>query len=309
MSGFAIFLFLVIIVPVIAFGVWQLMQEALVRIDSGTVGLLLIRGKVTNRVLTPGVHFVWPFRKMMIQGYPLRELTYLATDDGAVEDTDFADPPLSVVLGDRGSASVQYTIRFRIRTDGLGEVHDRVGPDGIKRLVRDHSRQIIIDEMRSQKYGIDHAFGPQRDELESALSERLTAALHLDGFELIMFSLRHIDLGAVGDVIAATVRATAELDLERAVAQVRALRADNEAATFEQLDASLTDTVVRYRQIELGREVLQRWDGRVVVNDPGVAARSGLLRGVAAGAATGDEPAAGVVDAVAETMGTQGEMP
>ena len=85
MSGIAIVVLLVIGLPLLAFAVWQLLQEALVRIDSGSVGLLIVRGKATDKILTPGAHFVWPFRHQMIQGYPLRELTYLTADDGGVE--------------------------------------------------------------------------------------------------------------------------------------------------------------------------------------------------------------------------------
>ena len=84
MSPFAIIVFLVIGVPLLAFAVWQLLQEGLVRIDSGSVGLLIVRGKASDRILTPGSHFVWPFRHQMIQGYPLREMTYLTADDSGV---------------------------------------------------------------------------------------------------------------------------------------------------------------------------------------------------------------------------------
>jgi regulator of protease activity HflC (stomatin/prohibitin superfamily) len=271
MSGIAIVVLLVIGVPLLAFAVWQLMQEALVRIDSGSVGLLIVRGKASDKVLTPGAHFVWPFRQQMIQGYPLRELTYLTADDGGVEDTDFFDPPMMARLGDRAAVSVYYTIRFRIRPDGLREIHERVGPDGLKRLVRDQSRRVIIEELASDAYGIDDVFGSAREQLEAKLAARVIELFHDDGFEVGMFNLRGITLGSIDDVIAGTVRAKAELELEKVDARVRKLRVDNEAKTTPQLASSLTDTVLRYRQIELWREALQRWDGRVVIGDTSVA--------------------------------------
>lgn len=270
MSPFAIIVFLVIGVPLLAFAVWQLLQEGLVRIDSGSVGLLIVRGKASDRILTPGSHFVFPFRHQMIQGYPIRELTYLTTDDGAVDELDFSDPPLRARLGDRASVTVLYTIRFRIRPDSLKELHERVGPDGLKRLVRDQSRRVIIDELASERYSIDQAFGPSRDELEDRLSALVTEAFERDGFDVGMFNLRAIDLGSIDDVIADTVRAKVELDLELADAKVRELRLEHEAATSARLESSLSETVLRYRQIELGREALQRWDGRIVVGDTAV---------------------------------------
>ena len=271
MSGIAIVVLLVIGVPLLAFAVWQLLQEALVRIESGSVGLLIVRGKASDKILTPGAHFIWPFRHQMIQGYPLRELTYLTADDGGVEETDFSDPPLTARLGDRAAVSVYYTIRFRILPDALRELHERVGPDGLKRLVRDQSRRVIIEELASDAYGIDDAFGAARDQLEAKLAARVIESFHEDGFEVGMFNLRGIDLGSVNEVIAGTVRAKAELELEKADARVRKLRVENEAKTTAQLASSLTDAVLRYRQIELGREALQRWDGRIVIGDSAVA--------------------------------------
>ena len=96
-------------------------------------------------------------------------------------------------------------------------------------------------------------------------------SFHEDGFEVGMFNLRGIDFGSVNEVIAGTVRAKAELELEKADARVRKLRVENEAKTSAQLASSLTDSVLRYRQIELGREALQRWDGRIVIGDAAVA--------------------------------------
>jgi regulator of protease activity HflC (stomatin/prohibitin superfamily) len=288
MSGPAIAVLLVILLPMLAFGVWQLLQEALVRVDSGTVGLLIVRGKASERTLVPGVHFVWPFRQQMIQGYPLRDLTYLTADD-AVEASDFSDPPLHARLGDRTRVAVCYTVRFRIRPDDLYGIHERVGPDGIKRLVRDVSRQVIIEELAGEAYGLDHAFASARQELEQALIARLTERFREHGFDVAMFNLRTIDLGPVNDVIDATVRAKAELELERVAAVTRNLRVKNEAATSTQLAKTLTDRVLRYRQLELGREALQRWDGRIVINDPSVV--RGVIRDVPANE-TDDQPAA-----------------
>lgn len=298
MSGTAIAVVLAVGIPLLAFGVWQLLQEALVRVDSGTVGLLIVRGKASERVLRPGVHFIWPFRQQMIQGYPLRDLTYLTADDD-VEATDFADPPLPARLGDQARVSVFYTVRFRIRPDDLYLIHERIGPDGIKRLVRDVSRQVVIDELARDAYGLDHTFAAGREALQAALTGRLTEAFRVHGFEVEMFTLRNIDLGPANDVVDATVRAKAELELERAAALVRNLRVKNEVANSAQLAKSLTDSVLRYRQIELGREALERWDGRLLVSDP--AALRTAVRQATAGGGSADSVAAPDAAAAADT--------
>ena len=261
MSGVAIAVLVVIALPALLFGLYQVFQEARVRVDSGTVGLLIVRGQATERVLEPGLHLVLPYRKQMIQGYPLREMTYLAVAPGCADEADHSDPPLRAHLGDRAPVVVSYSIRFKIRPDGLPTIHERVGLDGIKRLVRDESRRVLIAELGSKRFGLDDAFGEGRERLAAAIALQLTEALRADGFEMVLFNLLDVDLGSVGEVVDATLRAKAEVELEKAAAQVRKLRAKNDAST-EQLLASLNDSVLRYRQLELGREALQRWDGR-----------------------------------------------
>ena len=61
-----------------------------------------------------------------------------------------------------------------------------------------------------------------------------------------------------------------------------------------QLASSLTDAVLRYRQIELGREALQRWDGRIVIGD------SALARAAAAGSTDAAEQPTTDVEPVEE---------
>ncbi len=57
------------------------------------------------------------------------------------------------------------------------------------------------------------------------------------------------------------MRGRAELDREEAAAAVRLARVRNENEINELLAGGLGDEVIRYRQIELWREYVQRWDG------------------------------------------------
>ena len=258
-------LVILVVVPLLAWAIFEVVRRGLVYIDAGSAGLVLVRGKTTERVLEPGPHFVWPFRQQGIAVYPLRELTYLATD-GAVDRMDFGDPPLHAQLGDHAPAIVSYSLRFRIRPDAMQGLHERVGPDGVPRLVRDLSRRVVLDLLDRPKYDISHTVGEPLDALEADVAARLAEVLGEAGFELTMFTILDIELGELGHVLDETVRARALLDLERAEAEVRSLRAANEAALADQL-TFLTDDVLRYQRLQLAREALQRWDGRIVVND------------------------------------------
>jgi regulator of protease activity HflC (stomatin/prohibitin superfamily) len=261
MSTLAVVVLVVLVIPVLGFVAWQVLDEARVRIDSGTVGLVIARGAATERVLGPGVHYIWPYRQQLVQRYPLRELTYLTVDDDSTEPDDFTDPPLRLHLGDRTAATVRYTIRFRVRPDDLRAIHERVGPDGIKSAIRDRSRQVLLDTFAEPDLDYLDAFAERRTALQSRLTGAVEAALRGDGFDVALFSLRDVDLGEVGEMLQDALRRRAELDREEAAGAVRRARVRSDADANAEIADGITDEVLRYRQIELGREFVQRWDG------------------------------------------------
>ncbi|HEY3486090.1 MAG TPA: SPFH domain-containing protein, partial [Ilumatobacteraceae bacterium] len=117
MNVVGVIILLAVAVPLIAFLVWQFLTEARVQIEAGNIGLLIARGKVKDRAPMPGVHYVWPFRRQMIQEYTLRELSYVAGD----EPSD--DVAVSAHLGDKTKVDVSYTVRYKVDPDGLRTVH------------------------------------------------------------------------------------------------------------------------------------------------------------------------------------------
>jgi regulator of protease activity HflC (stomatin/prohibitin superfamily) len=253
---------LVILVPVIGFVAWLLLVDASVRIEPGTVGLLLRRGKATNRALAPGRHFVVPFQKLMVQTYPSRELSYVAGgSSGATTETDMIDSTLRLQLGDRTVAELSYTLRCRLLLDEVRQVHNRFGPDGIWTILRDTSRSTLIATTVAPDVTIDDAFGERFLALEKRLTEALTSSLERVGFELTSFSLREIDLGATGDVIQGTLRATAEVERETARAALRRIRVASDVELSPLLEGTGGDLLLRYQQVESWEDLVQRWNG------------------------------------------------
>jgi regulator of protease activity HflC (stomatin/prohibitin superfamily) len=236
--------------------------ETAIVIDPGTVALVLRRGRATERALTPGRHFVEPWRKVMVQVYPSRELTFVAggpsVDDPRVE---FADEPLRVHLGDRALATVSYTVRCQLDPAKLKDVHERYGPDGIWPAVRDATRQALLTEVGTSDLTIEDVYGEGFVALEQRLTASLERTLGAVGFELRMFSLREIDLGETGEIVQAVVRSDVELEREQARTKVRRARIENDAAIAPLLDDVDGDTLIRYRQIEAWSDILHRWDG------------------------------------------------
>src|ERR1700742_3612354 len=65
---------------------WVVLGNSLVRVPSGSLGLLMAKGRATDQTLPPGPHFVFAFRRRMVEEYPSVELAYPA--DGTSDNTD-----------------------------------------------------------------------------------------------------------------------------------------------------------------------------------------------------------------------------
>ena len=258
----AVWISILVVLLLLAVGVYVLLLATSVLVEPGTLALLLKRGKATSRALDPGRHFMQPWRKAMMQVYPSRELALVAggetTGDPRVDATE---APLRVHLGDKTFAQVSYTVRCRLDITKLKFVHEQFGPEGIWSAVRDTTRRTLIADLGTSDVSIDEVFGDGYAALEKRLSTALGTALGEIGFELTMFSLREIDLGETGEVIQATLRADVELEREQALSQVRKARLENDASMNELLDDVDADVMLRYRQIEALAQILERWGG------------------------------------------------
>lgn len=257
-----IWVLILVLVPSLLVIVWLVLVETSVRVEPGTLGLALVRGKSTGRTMTPGRHFMLPWRKVMIQTYPSRELALVA---GGIQqsnpDVDYLDEPVTAFLADQSVATVSYTVRCQLIPKRVHDVHEAYGPEGIWSVLRDLSRHTVIAQAADSGVTAADAFGEGYATLETHIAERLAAELGQIGFDLKLFSLRTLDLGDTGEVIQSSIRADAELRREQALASVRRARIDNDAALLAAVDDLDYDLLLRYRQVEAWRDLIQRWSG------------------------------------------------
>lgn len=269
---------LVFVLPIIGLLIWLLLAASFVRVPSGSLGLVMVKGKATDTTLPPGPHFVPALRRHMIEEYPSVELAYRAggaDDQGKAELNEFG-APLQVTLGDRTKAEITLIIRFRLKPEQLRLVHERFGPKGIFGIVRDECTRAVVTTLGSPEIGIDNLFGTAREKCEDRLRDSITATLAAEGIEVTSFLLGVSDLGRTGEVIQATVRARYELEREQAEAATRTARALNDAELQTQMTSS-SDGAWRYRETDLWRDLVQRTEALQVAlragpGQPGVGA-------------------------------------
>jgi regulator of protease activity HflC (stomatin/prohibitin superfamily) len=258
----ALIVFIIAVVAVLSLLTAVLFETSIV-VQPGTLALLLKHGQATDRAVGPGRHFVQPWRKAVVQVYPSRELA-LVTGGGAPladQRVETVEAPLQVFLGDRTAATLSFTVRCQLDVDQVKMVHDRFGPEGLWSALRDSIRRCVLTEISAADVTVDDAFGDRRAALERRLEKALRAALDEVGFVLRMFNLREVDLGETGEVIQSTLRAGRELEREHALAEVRRARIENDASMRDLLSGVDGEIMLRYRQIEVWRDLVQRWDG------------------------------------------------
>ncbi len=248
--------------PTLGLLLFLLVVNSRVVIRPGRLGLLLVRGRATDVVLRPGPHWVASLRRRQLVEYPSVELAYRAGDTGTPtaghEGRDVllerggpplerAGPSLPVVLGDRATAVVRYTVRFCVDPEQLRSLHERVGPEGLWSVVRDTSEREVALALVDAGGGVDEVFGGARAELARRLAVVLSTALQAEGLLLKGFHLVEVDLAGTGATIQDTVRARYDAELAAAVADLP------------------IDAVRRYQEVELWRRVAARDQGVSVV--------------------------------------------
>src|SRR5688572_10299592 len=281
MSTVSTVIFVTIAVLTVGTVAWIVLQDAFVRIEPGDMGLVLRRGRPQDRVLPPGLHFALRFGRDIVI-YPSVEVAYLVTGEPELSRTaedrvNYLDPPQQLPLGDRTIATLQYTVRFVITPEALPSVHNRFGVAGIRGAVRDQSRYALIAALGGTDVSRADVFGESRAALEVRVAEALSESLSACGLRLSLFNLRDVDLAQTGEVFQSQLRAAEELQREEARAAVRMSRAQQEAKLLEAFAGKLSAETIEYLRIQVLRELVERWDGRVLLS-PGMSAVGDLMQ-------------------------------
>jgi len=262
MSAVAWIILVVFVLPLIFLLGWALLRSSFVRVPSGNLGLVMIKGRATDKALPPGPHFVPALRRHMIEEYPSVEQVFRT---GEVEDsapmTSFA-PSLSVLLGDFTTVTVDVSVRYRIIPEQLRMLHERYGPTGIAAMVRDETTRAVRNTFGDPDFGVKNLLGKEREETERTISVVLAEVLQTAGISLSSLGLGVVDLGRAGEAVEAAGRAAYELEREQAEAGTRLARAHNDAELQRVLDSG-TEGSWRYRAPDLLRDLSHR---NVMVN-------------------------------------------
>lgn len=112
-------------------------------VDAGTVEVVTRWGKVTGKVLRPGLNYTIPFVERTI-GYNTKKITYETAEGEKWEgsNADYKDYPVSTTTKDGQGVNVTYTIRFRVDSNKATWIVENLGSEEatVDKIVKTDSR-------------------------------------------------------------------------------------------------------------------------------------------------------------------------
>lgn len=232
-------------------------------IDAGEVGVIQRWGKVTGRILNPGLHFKIPFvdtREIL----PTRKVIYETTtgDKQKGSDADFKDYPVDTNTSDGQQVDIFYTIRFSLDPTKAGWVVQNLGSMNalVERIVKTESRVWVRNVPR--EFTAQELYTGDVVSVQNRIEERLQPVFEENGLFLDSIGIREIKFEPE------YVQAIETKEIEK----VRVETAKNKAeqAKYEK-EARITQAEGQAREQELQRTTIsapllekmwiERWNG------------------------------------------------
>lgn len=227
-------------------------------IDAGERGVLFRRfsgGLDRENIYQPGFHIIAPWNVMFV--YDVREQQI--------------EEEMEVLSSQGLNINVDVTVRVNPTYDKIAEIHEKFGPDYVKRLVIPETRS-SVREMIGQ-FTPEELYSTKRDEVQKLIQNNLYKALDRNYVELRATLIRDIELPekvrtAIEEKLEAEQSALKYefiLDQERKEAERKIIEAQAKADANQILNASLTDKILQDKGIEATLELANSPNSKVII--------------------------------------------
>jgi prohibitin 1 len=155
-----------------------LLFAAVARVDSGSVGVLTLFGRVTGEILPEGIHFINPFKdnnQMSIRTQEIKESASVPSSEGLVMNLD-------------------TSLIFHVNPDKAAEVYQKIGPNYLAVLIEPNLRAAIREATAS--HTANALYTGEREMVAKQIYDQLANLLGLRGFTVESILLRDIQLPA-----------------------------------------------------------------------------------------------------------------
>lgn len=240
-------------------------------VPAGHTGVIVTMGKVSNTVLDEGMHFKMPFVQQVVMM------------NNKIQKTEVASNSVS---RDLQTVSSSVAINYHITKDASSEIYQTIGEQyadtvlqpAIQEAVKAVTAQYTAEELITKRSAVG-------DEIGETLSNKVAEfGILIDKFNIVNFDFSEefnaaIEQKQVAEqnklraetekeqqIIEAEAAAKQKVIAAEAEAEATLKKAEAEAEANNKINASLSENVLRYQQID-------KWDGKypnVVSSDSSV---------------------------------------
>ena len=183
----------IIVAGIALFFAFIVFVSSYTQIDYGTVGMVTRFGRITNRIMQPGLNWRVPFVERVVV-YRTQEMVYAtATNLDEYGPGTYSDFPTDTTTADGQQITVKYSVRFRIDPARITQIANEIGDeeDVVEKVVKFHSR--ILARNIPKEYEALDLYTGNVQQVQEEFETQLRPLLEKKGVVLEAFGLRKID--------------------------------------------------------------------------------------------------------------------
>jgi regulator of protease activity HflC (stomatin/prohibitin superfamily) len=184
-----------IVAGIVAFILLIVLMSSYTQIQFGTVGMVTRFGRITGRIMQPGLNWKAPFVDRVVV-YRTQEMVYVTEEmpGGADQRTGtYQDYPTDTTTADGQQITVKYSVRFRIDPVKIEKIANEIGNEEqvVDKVVKFHTR--ILARNIPKEYAALDLYTGNIQQVQVQFEEQLRPLLDEKGVLLEAFGLRKID--------------------------------------------------------------------------------------------------------------------
>ena len=228
-------------------------------VKAGTVQVVTRFGRVTGRVLQPGLNWTIPFTESTIT-YNTKKVTYETSSEESQKTSkaNYKDYPVDTTTNDGQGVKVTYTVRFRVDSTKATWLVDHIGPESavVEKVVKTDSRAWVRTIIRD--FNSDDLYSGNIRDVQDRIFDTLQPMFADNGLVLDEFLLREPRFDAKYEQVMEAKKVAAEqVEVEKQKAlqeekrkQQRITAAEGQAEEQRLQRETLTDELLRKQWIE-----------------------------------------------------------
>jgi len=244
-----------VLLGIIGFVLFIVLISSITRVESGSVGVLTLFGKVTGEVLPEGMHLISPFKtnnEMSVRTQEIKESASVPSSEGLVMNLD-------------------TSLIYHLNPDKAAEVYQKIGPNYINVLIEPNLRAAIRESTAS--HTANALYTGEREMVAKQIYDQLATLLGNRGFIVESILLRDIQLPAT---LKASIEAKQQAEQEALAMNFRLQKETQEAQRkrieaqgirdFQQIVAQgISPALLEWKGIEATENLAKNPNSKVVV--------------------------------------------